>query len=275
MAVSPPSIRSDSIGSFLTVDQDDENDSTLGDDLTTMSESVRSSIYDFVYENGRRYHASRGSDYLLPNDETEQGRLDISHHIYLLALQGRLYTSPIDTKSPLRVLDIGTGTGIWAIDLADELPNAEIVGTDISPIQPAWIPPNCQFYIEDAEGEWSFEEPFDFVHGRVLCGGIADWPTFYARAFQNIKPGGWMEMQEHECDIRSDDDTINQAHAIRDWVQKVDQASTMIGKRLNVAHTHRQHMIDAGFIDVHEDIHKLPIGTWPKDKRLKEIGRWE
>jgi methylase of polypeptide subunit release factors len=33
------------------------------------------------------------------------------------------------------VLDIGTGTGIWAIDFADEHPEAEVIGTDLSPIQ--------------------------------------------------------------------------------------------------------------------------------------------
>lgn len=33
-------------------------------------------------------------------------------------------------------LDIGTGTGIWAIDFADEHPETTVIGTDLSPIQP-------------------------------------------------------------------------------------------------------------------------------------------
>ena len=27
-------------------------------------------------------------------------------------------------------------------DFADEYPNTEVIGTDISPIQPTWVPPN-------------------------------------------------------------------------------------------------------------------------------------
>ena len=44
-------------------------------------------------------------------------RLDMMHHIYLLLLQGRLHRAPLE--DPQRVLDIGTGTGIWAIDFAE------------------------------------------------------------------------------------------------------------------------------------------------------------
>lgn len=29
-------------------------------------------------------------------------------------------------------------------DFADEHPGAEVIGTDISPIQPKWVPPNLK-----------------------------------------------------------------------------------------------------------------------------------
>ena len=251
---------------------DEDTDSALGEDMSTASQSVRSSIYDYHYENGRRYHAYGNSEYLLPNDEDEQSRLDLLHHIFKMVLHGELYTAPLDPSSLQRVLDVGTGTGIWAIELADQFPAATVIGTDISPIQPLWVPPNCHFYIDDAETPWSFEEPFDLIHGRALCGGIADWPEFYRQAYLNLKPGGWMEMQDHECWLNSDDDTINEAPWCREWIQNVEIASTNIGKRLNVAHLHYQWMVDAGFVDVEQQVHKIPIGSWPKDKKLKRIG---
>jgi hypothetical protein len=52
---------------------------------------------------------------VLPNDEGEQDRLDISHHVLRLALNGELFAAPLD--DPKRILDIWTGTGIWAIEM--------------------------------------------------------------------------------------------------------------------------------------------------------------
>jgi methylase of polypeptide subunit release factors len=39
------------------------------------------------------------------------------HHIYTLILGGEIHTAPI--KNPQSVLDIGTGTGIWAVEFAE------------------------------------------------------------------------------------------------------------------------------------------------------------
>ncbi len=74
------------------------------------------------------------------------------------------------------MLDVGTGTGIWAIDFADEHPESEVIGTDLSPIQPSFVPPNLRFEIDDVEDEWIFKNKFDFIHCRMLTGSIADWP---------------------------------------------------------------------------------------------------
>src|SRR5947209_1091117 len=106
--------------------------------------SITSSILNYQYENGRRYHAFRGGHYYLPNDEREQDRLDFEHHVFCLVLDGELFRAPI-TKNPQRVLDMGTGTGFWAMEFADQFPSAVVLGNDLSPIQPSWVPPNCSF----------------------------------------------------------------------------------------------------------------------------------
>lgn len=53
-------------------------------------------------------------------------------------LKGRLFTAPLKHKQVKNVLDCGTGTGIWALDMAETYPEAHIVGVDLSPIQPEW-----------------------------------------------------------------------------------------------------------------------------------------
>lgn len=58
--------------------------------------------------------------YKFPNDEREQDRLDIIHHIIKLVLNDRLFLAPIE-NGPIRVLDIGTGTGLWAIEFGTSI----------------------------------------------------------------------------------------------------------------------------------------------------------
>ena len=62
------------------------------------------------FENGRRYH-TRDSKWYVPNDEDEQDRMDVVHHLWKLLLGGELvkYKDRVDDWS--RVLDVGTGTG--------------------------------------------------------------------------------------------------------------------------------------------------------------------
>lgn len=66
-------------------------------------------------------------------------------------MEGRLHFAPFSKANPpSKVLDVATGTGSWAIDFGDEYPEAEVIGTDLSPIQPAFVPPNVRFFIEDS-----------------------------------------------------------------------------------------------------------------------------
>lgn len=54
----------------------------------------------------------------------------------MLLAGGHLHLAPL--VSPMKILDIGTGTGIWAIEMADHYPDSLVIGTDLSPVQPKW-----------------------------------------------------------------------------------------------------------------------------------------
>jgi len=60
---------------------------------------------------------------MIAQRETE--RLDFQHHIFAMTFDGKLQIAPLPEKLN-RVLDIGTGTGIWAIDFADENPDTQV-----------------------------------------------------------------------------------------------------------------------------------------------------
>ena len=182
-------------------------------------------------------------------------RMDLQHHIWKMLLDGGLVTAPI--KDPTTILDIGTGTGIWAIEVADEYPGAMVTGTDISPIQPAWVPTNCHFYIDDAESDWTYQNQFDYIHGRAIGNAIGDWDKFSAQAFQTLKPGGWLEIQDFEGFIFSDDGTLTDDSWCKEWLKNMDEASAKFGKHYNYIAVQKERLIKAGFVDIREQVMKV------------------
>merc|ERR1712230_286291 len=256
----------------LQIDDEDnfnDADSAYGSSVASSSVSLASSITHYKYENGRRYHAFREGEYYLPSDEEEQARLDLQHHIYRLCLSGALYLAPI--SNPQTVLDIGTGTGIWAIEFADEYPGSLVIGTDLSPIQPGFVPPNVKFYVDDFEQDWEFPEvgKFDYIHWRSLSGSTGNWDKLYGQALRNLKEGeGWIEVQEYDAWVYSDDDLeMKKAPWTLEWCETLNRVSTQFGKMLNVGRHHKRWM--------QEKVVKCPIGPWTRDPSLKELGRYE
>ena len=257
----------------LVADTDDENDSALGDDVSTYTETLRSSLLQNVSENGREYHKYRQGQYILPNDEVELDRLDLQHHIWRITLDGRQHVAPI-SENPEYVLDVGTGTGLWAIEFADEHPSAHVLGVDLSPTQPGFVPPNCKFEIDDCEEPWAYTHKFDFIHARMMIAAFTDWPNFFRQAYDSLKPGGWMEMQDTCFPMLSDDGTLAPGGALHTWNQLMVRGGEIAGREITVSARYKQWMLETGFVDVVEVKHKWPQNTWPKDPRYKELGSW-
>ncbi|KAK7720976.1 hypothetical protein SLS64_001269 [Diaporthe eres] len=220
--------------------------------------------------------------------------MDINHHFLSLCADNKLYFAPLGGNVQ-KVLDVGTGTGLWAIDFADDHPEANVIGTDISPIQPKWVPPNLKFEIEDCTSEWTFHaNEFDYVHIRYLVGSIVDWPALFKEAYNALKPGAWLESFEGSPHMISDDGSVAEKSAISQWGKFFEEGGRTLGRTFMVVDTgiQRKAMEEAGFVDIqewefkdsdsgagirHEDSltpPQAPVGGWPRDKKLKEIGHW-
>ncbi|RBR10776.1 uncharacterized protein FIESC28_09307 [Fusarium coffeatum] len=267
-----PAHGSDTDDDHLEPEVHADDDSAIGvtdDEISTAS--LRSSIREYHMINGRGYH--RDETYYLPSDEHESERLDLQNHQLLLTFGGKKCFAP-NAETAKRVLDVGTGTGIWAVEFADEHPHAEVVGIDIAAIQPAFVPPNCTFEIDDAEQEWTWSKPFDYIFVRLMSGSFTDWDKFTKQCYKNLEPGGWLEIIDPTFPAKSDDGTLKPTSPLHKWDELTVKGAATLGRPFIETEDHERRMKEAGFINVTKKTFKWPSNTWPKDPKYKEIGLW-
>jgi hypothetical protein len=173
-------------------------------------------------------------------------------------------------------------------DMADAYPSAQVVGNDISPTQPKFIPPNCTFELDDFNSPWPFpENHFDFIHIRELFGCVPDWDEFFAQAFTHTKPGGYIEIMEHSVVPVSDDGTAPDHCFLALWGKTAIETGEMIGKSFAIWKESKERMERAGFVDIVEVRYKWPMNDWPSPElrtngndggkswqKLRELGIW-
>lgn len=97
---------------------DGDRDSVLDDlDAQSSTASLTDSILRYRTLNGRTYHSKMGTaEAWQPNDDTHAEVMDMNHHLNTLILGGELFLAPIPADVQ-NVLDVGTGTGIWAMSV--------------------------------------------------------------------------------------------------------------------------------------------------------------
>jgi SAM-dependent methyltransferase len=180
---------------------------------------------------GRENIPAMASPYLLPNTLNECKRLDLQHFIFkqffkrqYFAPIGRSQQSTVTTTgswndqiiervlqnenvphvaAPKRILDVGCGTGQWALDMAKQFPQSAVVGVDIvPPARPftAPLPPNFAFLQANILQPLTAlaNDSFDFVHMRCLGWGIPAtlWQSVLHELVRVTAHGGWIETVE-------------------------------------------------------------------------------
>ncbi|KAM0228036.1 hypothetical protein ACHAPO_011064 [Fusarium lateritium] len=226
----------------LTEDVDDQDDvDSIIPDNASSTASLTSSILKYRTLHGRLYHSERGnSDYWGPIDETHREAMDIN-------------------------------------EFADQFPNASVIGTDLAPIQPSWVPPNLEFQIDDCTQEWTIPpNSLDYAHLRWLVGSVADWTALFKEAYKSLKPGGWVESYEPSSTIESDDNTVLPGSAMSQWQNVFVEGGRKMGRTFKVFQDgiQKKAMQEAGFVDIEERNFKNPIGGWPKDPEARSIGQY-
>ncbi|KAH6856168.1 hypothetical protein B0I37DRAFT_301586 [Chaetomium sp. MPI-CAGE-AT-0009] len=226
----------------------DEDEFALTDGYetsTTGSTSVTSSIYAHTYENGQCCATASFSTHLLATNCTKSSIL-----------------------GPALVR-------IWAIEVGDRFPKARVRGIDLSPSQPAWVPPNVDFLVDDCEqGEW-LDRDVDFVHFRFMTVVLKDVAGVLRRAYESLKPGGWIELQELCAEILCDDNTMPDNDPVKYMYELCHRAFSKFGMDVTLPKILEPMLRDAGFEKIQCVVKKVPIGPWARDKTLRVIGMYQ
>lgn len=208
---------------------------------------------------GGRLHVA-GVPYTLPKDDEEIHRLDFQHYMLRFALGGN-YTAPIG--SPHSVLDVGTGSGRWAAEMAALFPAADVVGVDVVPPPPDVEskgeprPANYRFVAGNIlEGLPFADASFDFVHQRLLIGALpADsWANVVRELIRVTRPGGWVELVEGNIWPENGGPALE---TLSGWVSEAAARRGIDGRLCS----HIGEMLkQAGMVEVSQREIRLPLG---------------
>ncbi|KAJ3573586.1 hypothetical protein NP233_g2343 [Leucocoprinus birnbaumii] len=202
----------------------------------------------------------------LPANTEEEQRLRVQHDVFHRTLGNILLHVPVDlTERNAAVLESGTGSGIWLLDLARIAPtNVELIGIDIqSKIFPSSlsIPRNMSFQVNsilELPEDWN--NKFTLVHQRLLFTAFTqgEWTTALQNMHRVLKPGGWIQLFEAE--------KLSKAGPMFKQLQ-VLWKSILASRNINGIWPHgsktwRKLVEDAGFVDIQVRFYDIPIGRW-------------
>ncbi|CAI7639914.1 unnamed protein product [Penicillium bialowiezense] len=184
-----------------------------------------------------------------------------------------LFHAPV--REPKEILDVGTGRGSWAVDVADMFPETTVRGVDLFPPPIDWLPPNCIMEVDDVLKEWTWRQSFDLIHLRQMVGAFTpkEWDSVFEQCYKNLKPGGWIEQLEVDPHIICTDGSLPANSSTVQFAEAIINAAKQANQPIDTVDTMRGRMTKLGFVDIHEKKYNWPMGPWPRDPLLKEAGR--
>ncbi len=196
--------------------------------------------------------------YLLPKDAQEDNRLNYQHHVMHLSI-GSHFVAPLPQELG-HILDVGTGTGIWAVEMARLYPRAQVVGVDLGASSfKTDVPGNCVLQIGNVLEKLPFpDQSFDYTHQRFLVSAIpgARWPDVIRELVRVTRPGGWIELLEiNNLFLNPGPETTRLAT----WITQVSAA---LGFDANAVPGLGHWLEEAGLQRVESQDIVVPLGEW-------------
>ncbi|KAF7770256.1 hypothetical protein Agabi119p4_6230 [Agaricus bisporus var. burnettii] len=159
---------------------------------------------------------SSSVSYLLPKGgKTEFTRLDSQHRLWTLLVDG-LYTPEIEeqiqqhmgqAKNPA-ILDVGCGSAIWSVEMAERFPSAQVIGVDITTPNHRSFPSDFSFRNRDLVNglPLEFKAKFDIIHCRTVCQHIPNPQALVDCMADCLKPDGFLILADGDLSVGFDED---------------------------------------------------------------------
>jgi SAM-dependent methyltransferase len=202
-----------------------------------------------------------GTTYFLNTDEDDVKRLDQLQEV-ITDMFGGLYTAPLKKDKIHGVLEVGYGSGAWAIDMAKAFPQARVFAFDIrtNPISMDRVPSNLIFQRCDlSKGLPYMSKSFDFINQRMV--GLAakpdQWPGIFDEFYRVLRPGGWIEMKEVNAECKNSGPITERMFGL------LKSMATVRGMDMSLLGTFDVLLKNAGFTKVTKSnkVHQL-MGSW-------------
>ncbi|RUS17729.1 S-adenosyl-L-methionine-dependent methyltransferase [Endogone sp. FLAS-F59071] len=214
----------------------------------------------FKLTSGRFSIKNGNLSLLLPIDVEESDRLNVQHLCYRQMLHGN-FNAPVDDdlEEGIKVLDVGCGTGAWALDMAADYPNSEIHATNIVDGFPDTALSNVHFQVADAlQGLPFSDNTFDFVFQRFMNTSFTpeNWAKAVKEMIRVAKPGAYIELME--VDLMSKD----RGPKYTIWNDAFTAVMQHRGIDIKSALKLSSYLEAAGAHKVETDRVSFPIGGW-------------
>ncbi|ORZ18978.1 S-adenosyl-L-methionine-dependent methyltransferase [Absidia repens] len=174
---------------------------------------------------------------------------------------------------PKTILDIDTGNGIWAFEMALEHPSSHVIGMgQRSMPQQTGRPDNLEYIKADIHQPWDIaSDSIDLIFQRAMGPALTtkEWDHLISENIRVLKPGGYIEWIE--CDVMHHrPGPIQQAidqHMQQEWESKaMDFYYTMTFDQLV------EKSIKSLLNWVDHMTWDVPIGEWHDDIHGKQLG---
>ncbi|KAI1409344.1 S-adenosyl-L-methionine-dependent methyltransferase [Hypoxylon sp. FL1857] len=151
-----------------------------------------------------------------------------------------------------------------------------VIGIDVSPhhYNPEESVENLYLNVDNLNMPLQFNSNhFDLVNSRLVAGGIDRnrWQAYMRDILRCLRGGGWCQMVEIDFNAQSDNGTLTDSHALRQWSDKYRAAMSQF-KNPEAPRRLGHWMRHAGFTDVEERMIPLPMCGWSDSQREFDIG---